>query len=199
MTHFDEIKVARNKTPFWNQIGTVRHIGAVLLITSPRGYALVRKASKQGYEFSQKLTLPGGMVRPLDTESFEHSIVRSVLERAEAEAGIHRDILQSVNIAPQAECPVTAYSVKGVLKYTVMIPVIAHSDVDFELGVDDPSVAETFWHDSTKVPWEQLAPGNCIIIHNLLASKLSKSTLTKGSSAIEKAKQKVNYWASQSS
>ena len=153
--------------------GTSIGVGAVLSITCGSMIILVRKAPRPGFEHSSLWAVPGGMLFPPEDEIrvpveeyFRQVLVSRVLD--ETGVAITSTQIERLPWLP----PITAYTVKGEKKMTVVIPY--HVDVDAKLPLKsvDSSITEVRWCDPAEVCSE------CCPAARLIASRITGAKWT---------------------
>lgn len=147
-------------------------IGVVLLVRKDRSVVVVRKRAIKHYEFSDMLSLPGGVVRGNVTDSFATSFERSLMERARDEAGFGEDDLADFKAYPAEVAPVSRYTAKGASRLTVLFPVEARLERPIKPQATRSSVSDAFF---AKLPlnWKEFAPANRLILAWALADEVS--------------------------
>lgn len=162
-----------NDKGIWTIQGGACAIGIVLFVTCDRSVVLVRKARKPGYEFSGKLTLPGGNVRTTGATHFVKDVVTSLHGRVRAECGLDPDSLTGVQLEDISFAPVTTYtSTSGGARRCALV-LCARASASFaNLAPDDPSVEAAFWQRAP-YPWQELAPANRLHIARAVSTEMS--------------------------
>lgn len=151
----------------WRFSDTDCAVGAVVFAHHAGRVAVVRKAPVDGYEFSGRWALPGGIVRGENPGGMWDALQDSVKSRAFFEAGLQ---LKELSI-PEGEWgsfyPITSYTVRGEKKFTAVVPVIATLDQNFALSPSDRSIDAAKWVSFVDLSSITFAPANAVIVHNL--------------------------------
>ncbi len=181
--------------------GTALSCGAVLLLREASGGRLlmVQKAPRDGYEFSESWVLPGGTLRSVDQEDEEGMVEagrRTVCERVALETGLSLEgsALQPVRSVDPP--PVTCYTVKGKIRYTLVLPFTHEplSSVPRGLSPRCSSIQNLRWCDPASC-WEEIAPANQLLLANLLWSEWTQEQRAHLQPALEEAREKCTRWA----
>lgn len=161
-----------NAAKLWSINGGKVQVGTVLFAQWEREFVLVRKEPKEKYEFSDKLVMPGGLVRAADTEAFSASFATSLLARVKDEAGLDETDLTDIEVLPTWLAPVSRYTAKGASRLTIVFPVKATLVRRVELVVTSGSIREARYACSD-LDWNDIAPANRIIMAHILGDQLS--------------------------
>ena len=102
----------------------------------------------------------------------------------------HLSSLTALNIIP----PTTSYFARGKQRYTVILPFTAYSMGEMEPKPGDVSISEAEWRDPVG-QWEQISPGNRIIIAHLLWSDMSAKERAYADTYIDEAMNLCADWA----
>jgi hypothetical protein len=188
-----------NEAGIWTLDGRVG-LGLVVLLETPNLEILViRKAFRNGYEFSGQLALPGGMVRSNAIESnvnFAADLDRTVLDRLQHEVGISGSLLP--RLEPSSITPlVTSYTARGEKRHTIVLPCQGQVTGKFPLQSQAPSVQDPEW-----MHWEQLAslleetaPANRLILAHYLWKRMSPLQRNASSAKVAEAANNCRAWA----
>lgn len=175
-------------------------IGAVLLLLDParKMVVLIRKAAKEGYEFSNMLALPGGMIRTMEgSGTVLNCILNSLIERVYLECGLRVDSgdIVSMEMAPP---PVTRYTVKGEPRYVVVLPFACAISDCSKLQSIVSSVSEASWVDiAADWNWDEVTPACRIVLVNGIWSLLSGEDRDNAIKSVGESQRKCNEWASE--
>ncbi|PWE34993.1 hypothetical protein DD563_02785 [Pelagicola sp. LXJ1103] len=169
-------------------------IGVVVFAYFDDRVVIVRKAPVDGYEFSGKWALPGGLIRGGDASNFQAALSASVRRRAQNEANIVLGDLEIIDGKWGRDYPVTRYTVRGVKKYTVVIPVLASLTGDQNPFARDHSISEAKWVNLSKMGNLEFAPANTIIADRLCERILEAKVTFRGLVDAERHCQ-ANAWA----
>jgi hypothetical protein len=161
-------------------------IGAVLLADWSDRIAVVRKESVQGYEFSDMLALPGGLVRGDDGSQFEQCFEQSITLRADEEAGLKKEHLADLRLATPNFVPVTRYTAKGGERFTAVLAVRASVTKAVTLLSARKSIREAFLA-ALPLDWKSFAPANRLILARTLAPRLGAEERTANKGVIDEA------------
>lgn len=183
-----------NNEDIWTIQNGACTVGAVMLIRRMGQVALIRKAPRPGYAFSEMLAMPGGLIRARDQMGFEKAFQQYLFERVKLEAGIDVGDLREPKLLSLGACPVSGYRVKGIERRTVIIAVEAVCDRSADLKCADPSVADASWHE-VPPPWDRVAPANCLILASALASDLSPDQRSMALARVDAAHSQCCRWA----
>ena len=166
----------------------------MLFARSDAGFAAVQKASKQGYEFSDQWTLPGGMIRgAYDLDAPRPHIVEELAQRAHAEAGLQPQVADlTAGLGPV----VTSYTVADVRRFTL----VAAFEQDLvsrpALKSSDRSIQAARWMPCS-TDLRAFAPGNCVIIGHILWPRLEVAHQNAARDPIAKAVETCADWSRQ--
>lgn len=147
-------------------------VGGVVFARAGGRFLAVRKAPKEEYEFAGLWALPGGMIRgQSDDESFLSTSTRALSDRFAAETGVQPGPMMPAKFLGPVT---TAYTVRGVRRYTVMTVFVSEPDDAQEPRSDDRSVSEAAW---LKIfpDISTFAPGNRLILAHLLWPELDQT------------------------
>jgi hypothetical protein len=147
-------------------------VGVVLLAESDHRIAVVRKKSVEGYEFSDMLALPGGVVRACSGMSFAEAAEKSVLARATDEAGLSRGNLKDFRVQSASYAPITRYTVKGLEQFAMVFAVDATVLQPTMIGPTRQSISEAFF-TGQPFDWKEFAPANRLILAKARADHIS--------------------------
>lgn len=161
-------------------------IGVVLLADWSDQIAVVRKESVPGYEFSEMLALPGGLVRGDDAIPFDQCFEQTVILRADDEAGLKREHLAGLQLATPDFVPVTRYTVKGRERFTAVFTVRASVEKAVRLESARKSIREAFFV-TLPLQWKSFAPANRLILARVLAPGLGAEERAANKHAIDEA------------
>ncbi len=190
---YENIKPYVSSDGFWAIPKTSCKVGVVLVLRCGQSVTLIQKQVKKGYEFSNMLSLPGGMVRPALDEKFEDSILSSLAQRAKSETGVDFGYLKDICIQKNAPLPVTSYTVKEKTKYTVIIPISANISKRIELSSVDTSVKNPRWHKIDTILWDKLSPASFVILNHFVKIWLGKFMIDT-SSLLKKHSRMCHNW-----
>ena len=160
-------------------------IGIVLLAVSRGRVVAIRKAAVSGYEFSNLLALPGGVVRGTANQQFDDCVGQTLWARARDEAGLSPADLHDV-AAIHGFAPVTRYTVKGVERFSIVFGVRAALASTVNLVATRRSVSETFLA-SRPLAWASYAPANRLLIAHALSDEVPESEKSASHGAISEA------------
>lgn len=163
--HFDSAEVGEKS--IWRVSGTECAIGVVVLAVIDDLVAIVRKAPVPGYEFSDQWAFPGGLVRDTASLSFSEALEASARRRAFEEANIQFESLEVISGNWGLEYPVTSYSVRGELKYTAVVPVIAELKEKPHLRSNHHSISEAQWGRLADLDEVDFAPANAVVAEQI--------------------------------
>lgn len=180
---------------FW-RIGTLGcQVGAVLLARHGERFAVIRKAPKEGYPFSRKLALPGGMTRYTSQNlTAQDAMGRSVKDRALAEAGLPSAEAEDWQIIENLSPVVSSYPVGDQIKHAALVAWTCEIRRDIELSPSDRSVDCAKWI-SAPLLWERFSPANCVLIASVLWISLPGEEQDRARDHVEKALAECTRWA----
>ena len=161
-------------------------IGVVLLVESSASVALIRKARVKGYEFSDRLALPGGLVRGVCGPAFAPCFEQSIRARAEEEAGLTAEQLSELVIVAPEFAPVSRYTVKCVERFTAVFTVRANIKRPQPLVSADKSIQEAFF-SPLPPKWEVLAPANRLILARAMRDHADDNVKTAARASVNEA------------
>ncbi|WP_375415428.1 hypothetical protein [uncultured Bradyrhizobium sp.] len=161
-----------NEANIWGTRDGRVAIGVVLLVRKNQNIVVVRKETVKNYEFSDMLSLPGGVVRGLAPQSFAASFERSLLARARDEAGLNETDLSDFRTLPVTVTPVSRYTAKGASRLTVLFPVEAKLERPVKPEATRSSVKEVFFA-ALPLDWKAFAPANRLILAWAFADQIS--------------------------
>lgn len=172
-------------------------LGAVLIIerVDLRQLLFVRKAYRSGFEGSDQLAFPGGMIKPDHVGSnVQGWILPSLTTRAGAEVGL--DPQNSPQILPFDVAPpvVAAYTVREQRRHTVILPFTLVLRQPFHPAAHDSSVYDPAWRDATEF-WSEITPTNRLITGYYLWSRLSNEQRRVARRSLEEALREAMVWA----
>lgn len=145
-------------------------LGAILFATRDCQFVAVRKAFKDGYEFSGNWALPGGMVRAAGTvNDFPAHAMASVAERASAEASLAPGQLA---VQPNLGPVVTSYTARSARRFTIVVCFQQALASDFAPSSSDQSIQIACLMPFTSA-LSEFAPANRLILGHLLWPHLS--------------------------
>lgn len=147
-------------------------LGGVVFAENGDRFAAVRKAIKEGYEFSGFWALPGGMVRVWNPDiSASSAAYIALTERFEAETGFSPGDLQSVKTLGPVT---TAYTVGNRRRHTVIFACTSVLGLAQRAFPNDKSVSEFAWL-SLFPSFATVAPGNRLILGHILWPRMTKA------------------------
>lgn len=161
-------------------------IGIVLLATWKDQITVVRKESVKGYEFSELLALPGGIIRGHDASSFVECLEQTVLLRAEDEAGLKAEDLSDLEVLAPNSVPVTRYTAKGAERFTAVLAARASLTKEVQLSSRRRSIHETFFA-SLPLDWKAFAPANRLILAAALVDRVGAEERAQNERVIDDA------------
>ena len=168
-------------------------IGMVLLARKTNQIALIRKADTSNYEFSSKLTLPGGVIRRTGGETFLESVSNSFLPRVEKECGLQCSLLRDVRLL-EFEATVTGYTAKDKERRTAVLVAEGFADGDCALKAGDHSIEHAGWY-AFPLQWGEIAPANCLIIARALTADIAQREKQTATAHVDRALAQCNKWA----
>jgi hypothetical protein len=150
----------------WTIRGGRCAIGIVLLAQHGSEIIAVRKARVAGYEFSNLLALPGGLVRAdSSSRTFYSAVERSLYDRALRECGLRKEAIENLRLV-EADFPVTSYTAKGQRRFTLVVA--ARCEIyNFIPAAADRSISEAVLLGAP-LPLHEFAPANRIILAKCL-------------------------------
>jgi 8-oxo-dGTP pyrophosphatase MutT (NUDIX family) len=172
-------------------------LGCVLMVSrSAREWLMVQKAPRAEYEFGGLWAFPGGMVRiGSESHDLDSVVLSSLTSRVREETGI--DVGEAV--FERVGCPVvTAYTVRGSKRYTLVLPYGAGP-----LPEENPSVAPRPLHGSVsaaewrQVPglWDEVTPASCIFAGRHLWRGLTAEEREEALGPLAAALSQCDKWA----
>jgi hypothetical protein len=161
-------------------------VGIVLLTRYRDKVVLVRKAQVTGYEFSGRLTLPGGIVRGPAGATFDDCAENSIALRASRECGVDPDLLEDLRLDETGNPPVTSYTAKGSRRYTLVLAAHVTLRDAFAPKSNDQTVSEAFLTDMP-LSWEEFAPANRLILAKTLSNDISEKEKAACTGQIDQA------------
>ncbi|WP_265593054.1 NUDIX domain-containing protein [Verrucomicrobium sp. BvORR034] len=166
------LEICSNQGSFLQIAGSEVGIGAVLYARCGEQVLFVQKAEKQGYEFSNMLALPGGMVRIVPGQTIsDETILDALCDRVSQETGFMPN-KSRCRPFPVPGC-ISRYTAKNVLRYAFVIPYLIDVDETTEVSPGHASVSTAKWMDPTAA-LSSCAPVNCVIVSGVLKRLLSK-------------------------
>jgi ADP-ribose pyrophosphatase YjhB (NUDIX family) len=162
-------------------------VGVVLVVrNSLDEVALIQKAAKEAYEFSNLWAFPGGMVRG-SNGSFLDAVESSLRSRVGAEIGLGFGDVQPL---PTGELSVTSYNAKGSRRFVLVLPFTACADGP--LHPADPSIGASRWFAPSEID-VSMAPANLLVLCRYLEWRgypISEAQID----AVDEAKQRCEAW-----
>ena len=144
-------------------------LGAVAFVRSGENFAVVQKAARTSYEFSDLWALPGGMVRlPKGDEPSIDRLEGAVRSRINQEAGLILNELDPVALGPI----VTTYVAKGRSRTTLVAVFAGQTSHPETLTANDSTIQTVAWSSALATP-ALFAPANQLILAHLLWFALS--------------------------
>ena len=198
-----EIKRANNLSfspngSFWRVGKSKANAGVVALFRSIDKFVGVQKAKRTGYEFSNLVSLPGGMISCSGNQEFEFDLQQSLSLRTSAEAGLASSQMKELSFPAHQKPVITSYFAKGETRYTVILFATAEiSDNSFKPRSSDSSVSSAGWQNCASPDWEKFTPGNLLIIYNILETELTAEEKKKALPHVKAAREKCNRWAAE--
>lgn len=160
--------------------------GDKVLASSEGAIVVVRKQQVDGYEFSGKLALPGGVVRGEAKLGFAYAFERSLLDRAKDETGLTEDTIVDLRAMPVRTAPVTRYTAKGAERLSLVFAVEACIARSTELRANRASIDAAFLA-TPLLNWEDYAPANRLILARALRDRTPAAEMQTHADAIESA------------
>lgn len=149
--------------------GQAWRLGAVAFVRSGESFAVVQKAARANYEFSNLWALPGGMVRlRKGDESSPDRLADAVRSRICQEAGIVMNELDPLALGPI----VTTYAAKGRSRTTLVAVFTGRTPRPENLAPSDSTIQAVAWSSALATP-AVFAPANQLILAHLLWFALS--------------------------
>lgn len=171
MPWYNELRL--NQSGIWTIRKGECAVGVVLLAQQNGRIVLVRKAAVKGYEFSNMYSLPGGLVRHGDPDSFPNSLNLSVMERSAKECGLIPELITNLHLENPMHSPVTEYRVKGSVKRTLVLIAKAQLIQDYVPQSTDHSISDArLAKIPTETDWDAIAPANRLIIARAFSASL---------------------------
>lgn len=145
-------------------------LGYVLMAALPEteSFLLVRKARKEGYEYSDLWAFPGGMFRGSEPEvsDLERSIRVALVDRVREETGVE---FGEGTLAMSSYPLVTSYTAKGIKRHTLVLPFRTDASLCSRIlpSPCDSSISTATWRSPIGL-WPLIAPANCLFAGRLL-------------------------------
>lgn len=167
-------------------------VGAVLVLrNSSNEVALVRKAAKEAYEFSDLWVFPGGMVRA-SNDAFPDAVESSLRSRVALETGLE---LHDIQPLPTEELSITSYYAKGSQRFVLVLPFTTCAEGPLQPA--DQSIAASRWFVPSEID-VAMAPANLLVLKRYLdwrGQPMSDSQVD----ALDEAKRKCEAWRRETS
>ena len=196
-----EIKRANNLSfspngSFWRVGKSKANAGVVALLRSIDKFVGVQKAKRKGYEFSNLVSLPGGMISCSGNQEFEFDLQQSLFRRTSAEAGLASSQMKELSLPADQKPIVTSYFAKGQQRFTVLFHAVSTiTDTSFKPRSSDSSVSSAGWQNCASPDWEKFTPGNLLIIYKILEPELTADEKRMALPHVKTARKKCNHWA----